>query len=70
MVCQASIDGQEPGTRKGCHYISLHQIKVEKAISVNLSVEERAAPPTGDHKGPPHRSHPPSPLRTIRNLRL
>jgi len=29
-----------------------------------ISVEERAAPPTGDHKGPPHRSHPPSPLRT------
>ena len=24
-----------------------------------------ASPPTGDHKGPPHRSSPPSPLRTV-----
>src|SRR5713226_1946954 len=37
VLCQASIDGWEPGTRKGCHYISLHQIKVDRAIGVNLS---------------------------------
>ncbi len=36
MLCQASIDGREPGTRKGCHYISLHQIKVDRAIGVTF----------------------------------
>jgi hypothetical protein len=30
--CQGSIDGWEPGIRKGYHYISMHQIKVDRAL--------------------------------------
>src|SRR6266849_407757 len=41
VVCQASIDGREPGTRKGCHYISLHQIKVDRAIPDAAGKEQR-----------------------------
>jgi len=46
LDCQGSIDGREPGTRKECHYISMHQIKVDRALrkckgGVNKPIKER-----------------------------
>ena len=32
LVCQGIIDGREPGTRKGCHYISIYHIKIDRAL--------------------------------------
>jgi len=52
VVCQGSIDGREPGTRKGCHYISMHHIKLDKAIGVNLRLmADRSC--EGDREGTP-----------------
>ncbi len=58
MDCSLSIDGREPGTRKGCHYISTCQSKGNRILEINAlaipfeTAEERLlSVPTAEELG-------------------
>src|SRR5713101_9721646 len=43
LVCQGSIYGQGPGTRKGCHYISTCHIKIDGLLRCRV-MKKKALP--------------------------